>query len=316
MRLQRRTFAVDCTFVQPRVRRAIAVVLLACGLVWGVFRRLPPGHGCALPRDELRVMTWNLRNYPGDHDRVWMERQIAAMRPDVVAFQEVLDPSAVAPLVPGFEVVVSEGGGRNAQHLAVAYDPALLDPVEPAHDEIVISLGGEVRPAFVVPLRTREGRTFDLVAVHLKATAQGHPLRQEQWQRLHRVLLARPRPRIVLGDFNAAGGPGITPERERAAVDAILESAGMVRLPAEHGCTAYWHGRRYDAWLEPSELDLVYVSRDWIRHSDPLPSSRSGSHCKVHRCGPFRSSEAYPEASYMRASDHCPMLVALPWPSW
>lgn len=313
--MQRRVGAVDCNAVQSRVRKALVYLLLACGIVWGVVRRQPAGGRFGAERDALRVMTWNLRNFPGDHDHAWMRRQIAAMGPDVVAFQEVLDPAAVRDLVPGFDLLVSQGGGRNAQHLAVAYDPALLRPAAPAHDENVMSLGGEVRPAFIAPLRTHEGRAFEIVVVHLKATARGYPIRQTQWQLLRQVLLTRDRPLVVLGDFNAAGGSDIPPEHERAALDATLDAAGMVRLPAEHGCTAYWHGRRYDAWLEPSELDLIYVSRVWVQHLDPVPSSRSGSHCKVHHCGPFRSSEAYPEASYMRASDHCPMLVALPWPS-
>lgn len=291
---------------------------LLCTIALGVgaVLRRPPG---AVLRPsaahELRVMTWNLRNFPGDHNQTWMQAQIAAMKPDIVAFQEILDPAALSAMVPELEIVASHGGGRNRQHLALAYDPTRLALGGPTRDEETLTLGGRLRPAFVVPLQAHDGERFDVIVVHLKATAEGYATRRLQWDLLIGLLEKHRVPAIVLGDFNVAGGADeASPAEERDALDARMHHAEMVRLGSEHGCTAYWHGVRYDTWLEPSELDLLYVRASWLTNITRLPKSHAGAHCRTHRCRSFASSEAYPEESYTRGSDHCPMMASLPWP--
>lgn len=257
-------------------------------------------------------MTWNLRNFAGDpaqHDLKAMRELIETVRPHVIAFQEVASPSAVRMLVPRHTVFVSPHGGSHAQHVVIAIDNQQLHVAAQPREDRSLTMNGRVRPAWTISLANEQGFVFDVVAVHLKATPDGYSTRQVQWRRLVRLLRARPHDAVVLlGDFNVTGprhGSAVDEQRE---LDATLSPLHLHRIPTVGKCSAYWQGVRYDEWLEPTLLDLIYVDAAWNR---PLSMAKPLAQCGTHRCQPFRSSDTYPDLLATRMSDHCPLIVDL-----
>jgi endonuclease/exonuclease/phosphatase family metal-dependent hydrolase len=318
---------------QRRSRNAIVVSLLALLLacVWWLLgddvRELGQLSGPRPPaRDDerLRVVTWNLANFSGadaEHDLARMREVIEQLDPDVLAVQEIKDADALAALLPGWEIVLSEAGGRGQQRLGLAVRPERVELL--AHAEHPqLSLDGRVRPAFSAYLRGRErGPDLHVVVVHLKAMPDAIDLRRQQWpvlvelaQTLGRAGVgAGDRDLLIVGDFNTTGPPGAGadgPRLEQTELAAILAAAELRRLPNGNGCTAYYDGARRDAWKEPSEIDLV-----WARGLDEALASdanvSSGTHCASERCRDFRSTDAYPQRDYERVSDHCPVVLDL-----
>ena len=134
----------------------------------------------------LRLVTWNLRNFPGEHqDLELLKSRLGALDADIIAVQEIKDPAALRSLLPEWELAISKRGGRGHQKLGVLYNPGRVELVgEPAeHDQL--SLRGRVRPAFSAYLRGRGGGPdFHLVVVHLKAMTKGYSQRAQQWPML------------------------------------------------------------------------------------------------------------------------------------
>lgn len=271
------------------------------------------------PRDDrLRLVCWNLHNFPGNHDLSRLRDQLDALSPAVLALQEVLDPAAVAELRPHFRWHASQGGGRNGQHLMIGWDPAQVE-VGPALEHDALTMDGRVRPALSAHVRARgSGPDLHLVVVHLKATRDGHDVRREQWPRLVQAVQSQRATApddddvLVVGDFNVAGGPHVDSTEELEALAIALAPAGLSAWETVGGCTAYWDGRRRDAWLEPSRLDLVWSAG---LHEVQTEDRRSwpGTHCARHRCQPFAATEHHPDPDLHGISDHCPIVIDLPW---
>lgn len=272
----------------------------------------------------LRVVVWNLRNFPGDHDLPHLRDRLDELRPQVLALQEVLDPSALAALRPGFRWQASTLGGRNGQHLVIGWDPAAVELLD-VREHAELTMGGRVRPALSGYVRPREGGPdFHLVVVHLKATRSGHAVRQQQWPHLAQAVLGRTpaapdrRPAgpldddaLVVGDWNVAGGPDQDSAQELTALTLALAPAGLSIWESVGGCTAYWDGPRRDAWWVPSRLDLVW-SRDLAEVPPAQRRAWSGAHCARHACAPFSASEHHPDPDLHGISDHCPIVIDLP----
>jgi endonuclease/exonuclease/phosphatase family metal-dependent hydrolase len=269
-----------------------------------------PGKGAA-----LRVATWNLHNFPDPkQDGTRLRDRMAGLDADLIAVQEIHDPAALQALLPNFTLALSEHGGRGHQRLGVAFDPQVLTQVEPAREHTELSMRGHVRPGLSVYLRAHGGGPdFHVLVVHLKAMSDGYSLRTQQWSllaELARDLLRHDPDLVMLGDFNATGPAGGTPQAELAALEAILGPIGLRRLAASEPCSAYWDGARRDAWQEPSLLDLVWVAGlqeglDAATQVHPL------HHCARHHCQSFRSTDAYPEPDFADLSDHCPVVLDL-----
>ena len=269
--------------------------------------------------DQLRVVTWNLANFRGDaeeHDLARMREVIEELDPDVLALQEVRSPDALRELLPGWELVVSDRGGRGHQRLAIAWRSDRVRSLAEPREHSQLSLGGRVRPGLSAYLRGRSGGPdFAVLVVHLKAMPDGIDQRRRQWPVLldlaaELAATTGDRDLIVLGDFNSTGAPGQGPADEQRELTEHLSAAALRRLPNASGCSAYYDGRRRDAWKEPSEIDLV-----WIRELDEALGSEaqvvSGAHCQRYACRDFRSTQAYPVRDYERVSDHCPVVLDL-----
>jgi endonuclease/exonuclease/phosphatase family metal-dependent hydrolase len=279
--------------------------------------RIGVGSGAAPPTlkgDRVRVVTWNLHNFPGDDQNLpRLRERLAKLDADLLAVQEIHDPAALANLLPGWQLHLSEHGGRGHQRLGIALDPTTLELVGPVREHPELTMNGHVRPAVSARLRVRGGPDFHVVVVHLKAKSDGLPLRRKQWPllaELARDLLQTDPDLVLLGDFNATGPAGGSPDDELTALADILGPLGLHRIPPAVPCSAYWDGARRDAWQEPSLLDLVWVAglAPNLGHD---PQSRPLHHCARHHCQAFRSTPAYPEPDFADLSDHCPVALDL-----
>jgi endonuclease/exonuclease/phosphatase family metal-dependent hydrolase len=261
----------------------------------------------------LRVVTWNIRNLGSEQeagrDEAELARRLAGLQADVLALQEIHDRSVLARVLPDHRILMSRGAGGHGQHVVIAYAPDRVDLVRGPFEDDRLTENGRVRPALWAELRSKaDGRHVVVIAVHLKARAEGHAVRQRQWTHLTtlvREIEAAGAPTIIVaGDFNATGAPGGAPGDELERLDAVFATVGLTRTRSVEGCTAYWDGVRRDRWYEPSLLDLI-----WINPPDP-PTAHVGGHCALHRCRPFASSPAYPDRS-LQQSDHCPTWIDL-----
>lgn len=309
-------------------RRAYAVALVVAGVVGharcgdeikdrlGVGNEYVPAKATA-----LRVVTWNLGNFPrDDQDFERLEHWIARLEPDVLALQEIRDPARLEQLLPGWEGAISEGGGRGHQRVAVMWRPETISQLGAAREHDALTLGGRVRPALSVYLQAGlDGPDFHVVVVHLKAKPDGLAQRQQQWPELVQVIRdlehdARQGDRdvVLLGDFNTTGGLDRDANRELAELRDTFQPLAVTRIPAHQPCSSYWDGDRRDAVKEPSLLDLVWI-RDLAEARPRDLSARAFAHCGRHACAPLRSTTAHPDQDYAGVSDHCPVAVDLAW---
>jgi endonuclease/exonuclease/phosphatase family metal-dependent hydrolase len=260
---------------------------------------------CASRReDALTIATFNLRNFPSpDQDPTHLAETFERLDADVVALQEVRDPGALVPLLPGYSVHVSLAGGLRSQRVGIAFDRRRVQLRESPWEDARLDLGGRVRPAFVSLLATPVG-SLAIVVVHLKAGRQGADARRLQWDALVDLVGELPRPVVLLGDFNTTGGVA-----ERTDLAAALRSVDLVPIVNNEGCSAYWDGVRHDAWQEPSLLDLAFVTASG--EIGALDGAMPRAHCARHACEPFVSTEAHPDRDLLRGSDHCPVRFEL-----
>jgi endonuclease/exonuclease/phosphatase family metal-dependent hydrolase len=296
----------------------VAAGVAAHALLWRPLQiRCDPSSVPAPQAERLRVVCWNLHNFPGTHDLPHLRARLDELDPHVLALQEVLDPAAVAELRPGFRWHASVHGGRNGQRLVIGWDPDAVEILEPIEHD-ALTMDGRVRPALSAYVRAHgSGPDFHLMVVHLKATRDGEATRREQWPRLAAAVEQRRATApadddvLVVGDFNVAGGPQTSSAHELEALELALAPAGLSVWETVGGCTAYWDGSRRDGWWEPSRLDLVWGA-GWAEV--PLGDRRSwpGTHCARHGCDPFSASEHHPDPDMHHISDHCPIVVDLP----
>jgi len=275
---------------------------------------IAPSKGAA-----LRLVTWNLRNFPGEHqDLELVQRRLLELGADIIAVQEIGEPQALRELLPEWQLELSEEGGRGHQRLGVLFNPARVELIGEPQEHPQLSLGGRVRPAFSAYLRARGGGPdFHLVVVHLKAMTEGYSQRERQWPMLVELVdslqgtdLGGDADVIIAGDFNTTGPHGGDSAAELEALEAVFGAAGLRRLQSAQGCSTYWDGPRRDAWQEPSLLDHIWVhGLDRAMGGDA--QARALGHCARHRCEAFRSTAAYPDLDFETVSDHCPVIVDL-----
>ncbi len=304
-----------------RLRRlaplGVAAAIILHTLMRPAIQRARASEVPARPPASLRVVSWNLRNYPDEHDRARLQERLRDLDPQLLALQEIRDPFALAQLRPGWRFVVTEHGGRHGpQRLAIGWDPAAVEVLD-VREHSSLTMGGRVRPALSAYVRARGGPDFHLMVVHLKATPRGHALRREQWSRLARLVEGRlaggpaDDDLLLVGDFNATGEIDNTPAAERQALSEALAPSGVRPWDIKGGCTAYWDGARRDHFWEPSALDLVW-SAGLSEVAQRKRVAWPGTHCAHHRCTAFRASDDYPEPDLQHVSDHCPVVLDLP----
>lgn len=262
----------------------------------------------------MRVVSWNLRNFSGSttptsrhapgHDLERLAGHFAAFDADVFCFQEVLDPSKLSPLLPGYTLEASGTGGAHGQQLVIARRAAIV--AESAVTDLCTVLDPGLRPTFVQRLWL-DGRCWAFAVVHLKATPAGHSVRLAQRAPLLRMLDTLPRPRLVVGDFNTTGARTGSPAREITSMCDAFSAVGLHRVQPTLPCTAYWEGARFDRFSEPSVLDHVFT--EGATPTAPAVHVAPGLQCARGECEPLTSTPAYPDLDLERVSDHCPLLI-------
>lgn len=295
----------------------VIALVLAWSLLGERLRRALelPGDGGAPGKaaGSLRVATWNLRNFPAEgQDLARLQTRLHELAGDVIAVQEVHDAAALERLMPGWQLVLSQAGGRGKQRLGFLYDSTRLELVGAPREHERLAMGGAVRPGLSGYLRAHGGGPdFHVLVVHLKARDEGYALRRSQWEVLAEIVREIAQDDgdvIVLGDFNATGPARGRPEEELSLLDARLGEVGLQRVVNGSGCSTYWDGGQRDAWHEPSLLDLVWVS-GLLEAGAAKVVAEPLLHCARHACRPFRSTRTHPERDYADLSDHCPVVV-------
>lgn len=260
------------------------------------------------------MVSWNLRNFSGastptsrhapGHDLARLADHFAAFDADVFCLQEVLNPAALGPLLPGYTLEASATGGAHGQRLVIARRANLR--AEPPFTDPCTALNPGLRPTLVQSLLLG-GQRWSIVVVHLKATPAGHPIRQAQRRPLVQMLEGLPRPRLVVGDFNTTGARGGSPASEITSVCDEFAAVGLHRVRPSLPCTAYWEGSRFDRFSEPSVLDHVFAER--AAPGAPAVQVAPGLQCSRSECEPITSTPAYPDLDLERVSDHCPLII-------
>ncbi len=262
-----------------------------------------------------RLVSWNLRNYSGDtaarsahapgHDLDRLAAALAELDADVFCFQEVTEPDALGQVLPDYVLAASKTGGAHRQHLVIARRPSVRAS-GPARTDPCTALTDRLRPMLTQGV-VLDGCPVTLAVVHLKAGRSGHDIRAEQRRALIARLSKLPAPRIVVGDFNTTGSIRGEPDAEIASLAADLEAIGLQRAAPSLPCTAYWEGRRFDRFKEPSTLDHVFADGAGL-NAPPLRVAPR-AHCAEQVCRPLSSTDAYPNLDYERVSDHCPLVL-------
>jgi endonuclease/exonuclease/phosphatase family metal-dependent hydrolase len=290
----------------------------------------PPADGT------LRIVSWNIRNFPIDErpedpelgysrrtNICDLEEVLAGLDGDVLGLQEVNDTRRFPPILRRaygdrqMGVRFSAGGGRFGQHLAIAWDVETLELVEEPVDVTDTVLGEGMRPAFAAYLRSRRpsGIDFTLVVVHHESGPGNFGDRRRQNRALAdwinaRVLEIDDPDVVLLGDFNTTGSPKGGLEGELQSMDAILGSAGLLRLPNETGCSSYWEGGGDpDGVQRSSLLDHVFL-RGFTDDAVARPLE-AWLHCARFGCSDLISRVGEEDGTFWDVSDHCPLTFEI-----
>jgi endonuclease/exonuclease/phosphatase family metal-dependent hydrolase len=251
-----------------------------------------------------------------------LEDALEGLDADILGFAEIRDARRFPPILRraagerSYQVVLSRGGGRWGQRLAIAWDERVLETVGRPVEIREVAVEDDLRPVLALRLRSRVDPGLELVVlqVHLKSSPKGHAVRIEQ----HRAIVdwvqrwsegAGEPGLVVMGDFNTTGSEhGWWGELE--AVDRLYGRSACTVANAT-GCTEYWEGDgEADGVQLPSQLDHI-----WVRGlGDELPAARSWLHCARADCGLLVSRPGEEDGTFWDVSDHCPLTVDLPWP--
>ncbi len=285
---------------------------------------------------DLRLVTWNMRNFPLDErpqtddlgysrrtNICDFEKALGGLDADLYGLQEVNDIRRFQPILKRacgkrmMQVRFSPGGGRFGQHLAIAWDDAVLELIGEPMEISGLVLEPGMRPAFAGYLRSRrvDGVDFTLVVVHLEAGPDNFGERRRQNRALASWIerwideIGDPDV-IVLGDFNTTGSPRGDREGELQSVDAILGGVGLERLHNALGCTSYWEGGGgRDGVQQPSLLDHVFVGGFGVGAvAVPL---QAWLHCARWECSELVSRPGEEDGTFWDVSDHCPLTFEL-----
>ncbi len=289
-----------------------------------------PGDG------NLRIVSWNLRNFPLDErpqdpdlgysrrtNICDLEAVLGGLDADVLGLQEVNDTRRFPPILRRacgerkMAVRFSVGGGRHGQHLAVAWDDAVLELTREPVDITTMVLEHGMRPGFAAYFRSRrpDGLDFTIVAVHNESGPSNFADRRRQNRALAewigRWVEEIDDPDIVLlGDFNTTGSPRGGVPGELQSLDAILGRAGMRRLTNETGCSSYWEGSgERDGVQQASLLDHVFLGG--IITSSVTDPVRAWLHCQRWQCSELISRPGEEDGTFWDVSDHCPLTFEI-----
>jgi endonuclease/exonuclease/phosphatase family metal-dependent hydrolase len=269
-------------------------------------------------RESVTLGTFNIRQFPeATTDHAAVARAIGELDVDAFAVQEIAGRDA-------FDAALRAAGERDGRslraslspyckegtpfplHLGVVYDAARVELLRTRALGPSGACEGDQPHGVAALLRARDGTSFALAAIHMKAGggAAEQEIRRRQWAWL---LAALPEleedlgaPVIVAGDFNSTGYL----EREhpeRRFIAEQLARAGRELATGSLGCSMYWQPDRERRRWAPSLLDHVLAPPGLTSEPEALGM------CARLACEP--QDEVPPE--WRTLSDHCPVRVRL-----
>jgi endonuclease/exonuclease/phosphatase family metal-dependent hydrolase len=288
--------------VSPRPGRAAlaGLVLIAALAAVAVARCRAPG-----PPPPLAFATFNIEDFPKDARQIdGAFALLAELDADVVALQEIIDPSVFlaevhARLGSSWRFVHTGQSPRARlyprRRTGVLYDGRAWDLAAVAVHEDTRAVGG-AQPVLDVRLAPRAGgAVLRVVVVHLLAGSDNRARRAREHAALAALLASTRDPAerlLVAGDFNA------TEPADRDDLAALAAAADLTWATEPLPCSAFW--RRHDD-CPTSRLDHVFSSA-------PPASTAARGACQTHGCATRDRCPTYREV----VSDHCPILVTLP----
>lgn len=225
--------------------------------------------------DSLELITWNLEHFAKADDATvaYVEQAIEAMRPDIVALQEIEDGTRFNTLVGRLDgwSGVRAGSLYASSNLAFLYRTATVT-VSSTY-EILGDEQAMTRAAFVMECQFG-GVPLTLICNHLKCCGDGTiddtDEWDEEWRRLRSCRLLqewvetnKPDDRvIILGDLNDELDD---PAANNVFQDFLDDTAGwrFVDLPLALDSGELWS---YPSW--PSHLDHILVTSELFAASD------------------------------------------------
>ncbi|MEO8700720.1 MAG: endonuclease/exonuclease/phosphatase family protein [Kofleriaceae bacterium] len=249
----------------------------------------------------LRVVTFNIEDFPKHQRQIeGAFAELAALKPDVVALQELVDPAlfereARARLGSdwGFVSASTEplgAIGHPVHHLGLLYDRRTLKLVSVRlRDET--RLEGRHKPTLQVRLEL-EDRIVSVFVVHLKAGGDMAAIRARQIAALASVVqgsLHDGDSVVLLGDFNA------TSDADRDEIAALAAATGLRWTTRDLACSAFWNR---DDGCPRSRLDHV-LSRQEADRVDAAGACATEGCDRQDRCPIYRDE----------VSDHCPVFA-------
>ena len=248
----------------------------------------------------FRLVTLNLLHHAGSWPRraPLVERQLAALAPDVVALQEVGVPDVQTGMLAAALAGATEDRRETAACELYRRDGwseglAVLSsfPIEASES---LEVDGEGRISLWARLRVPDGRALDLYNVHLSPHRPGRQRRQIVAVLDRMALRSDADGRVLCGDFNATPGS----ETIAAVISAGFASAHALR----HGHDPAW---TFPTALRPEVyerrgyacLDYIFVDPEQLAVRD----------CRVTLARPATDDPA------LFPSDHAGLVADLAW---
>ena len=163
-------------------------------------------HACAQQRctTGFTALTWNINLFPhSDRAADKILAQLKTLLPDVVGFEEILDPvafKALAAQLPGYQVVLADRGYDSGVGALVKSTVTLLGS-QSLHTGDSYAFP---RPVLRLSLQLAGGQKLDLMVVHLKAQldATSQARRLAAVTKLAADLAGVTTPTVLVGDWN------------------------------------------------------------------------------------------------------------------
>ncbi|MBI4702697.1 MAG: hypothetical protein HY744_16365, partial [Deltaproteobacteria bacterium] len=290
----------------------------------------------------LRVATFNIRNYPAEAGADAGAGGAAAATPancldetdedmllavlgeldfDLLAVQEIRDPGRFEALLQRLGEEQGRGyasawatnaASGNEQHVGlVAREGRLRLSDVREHPEVDVP--GTLRAGLSAEVASLApgGVGFGVLVLHLASgdSTKRAALRAQQAEIAAGIVAGLVAERgdedfLVLGDLNTARAP-----EELAALDAAFATGtALGRQENQTGCTAYYVKNKLGE-LRASAIDHVYAAS--LQERDAAVPLVSGAHCYERSCQSFQSDGPQTGTTYWGVSDHCPVYFEI-----
>lgn len=278
----------------------------------------------------IKLATYNIRNFDYDErddihtNKTKLKDIISKASPDLMAVQEINNTSEFKRFLRNnfsqYSVVFTNCGGSHGQKLGFVYNHYKLG-VQRFYEDMRVSNPNNPnqstcagsRPLGIAQFRMLGNNSkFVAIAVHLKAGGQDRSIekRFKQLEILKNVISDIRRTGfdkfVVMGDFNST--EYIFKSHQYRRFNSLIESAGLMDLTQDVGCTSYWWGGVEDGKEYPSILDHILVSKS-LYYERPYEKAKPMAHCKKVSCREVPTDLL--GMTYGQVSDHCPIVANL-----